>query len=127
MKAFLRNYRQSPRKVRLVADLVKGKTVGQALVLLDLNTKRANSAIRKLIVSAAANAKHNQKTEDKELFIKELRVDGGPVIKRSMPRARGSAFQILKRTSHVMLVLDEYVPRVKPARGGKAKTAAAKK
>lgn len=125
MKALLKNYRQSPRKVRLVADLVKGKTVGEALMLLSFNTKRANSAIRKLIASAAANAKHNQQVE-KELYIKDIRVDGGLVMKRSMPRARGSAFQILKRTSRVMVELDEYIPRQKHAKRSVSKIKEAK-
>ena len=121
MKAFLKNYRQSPRKVRLVADLVKGKRVNHALALLALNSKRANAPIAKLISSAAANAQHNGNTGDKELFIKDLRVDDGIVMKRAMPRARGSAFQILKRTSHITVELAEYRPKVVKAKAASKK------
>lgn len=106
MKAALTNYRQSPRKVRLVTDLVKGKSVDQAIALLTFSGKRAGDPIQKLIRSAAANAKANHKMEG-ELFIKEFRVDGGVTLKRSMPRARGSAFPIKKRQSHILLVLEE--------------------
>jgi large subunit ribosomal protein L22 len=106
MKAALTNYRQSPRKVRLVTDLVKGKSVEQAVALLTFSGKRAGDPIQKLIRSAVANAKENHKAEG-ELFIKEFRVDGGVTLKRSMPRARGSAFPIKKRQSHILLVLEE--------------------
>ena len=106
MKAVLTNYRQSPRKVRLVTDLVKGKSVEQAIALLTFSGKRAGDPIQKLIRSAIANAKTNNKAEG-ELFIKEFRVDGGVTLKRSMPRARGSAFPIKKRQSHILLVLGE--------------------
>lgn len=108
MKAILNNYRQSPRKMRLVADAVKGKTVAQAETLLSLMPKAATVPLRKLLRSAVANAKENQKvTETDNLVIKDFRVDPGAVLKRSMPRARGSAYQILKRTSKVTLILSE--------------------
>ena len=108
MKAILNNYRQSPRKMRLVVDAVKGKTVAQAQVLLSLMPKLATIPLRKLLASAVANAKENQKVVDpKALVIKDFRVDPGIVLKRSMPRAHGSAYQILKRTSKVTLVLGE--------------------
>jgi large subunit ribosomal protein L22 len=104
MKAVLKNYRQSPRKVRLLADLVRGKRVPQALQALSFMNKRASEPVTKLIQSAAANAK--QKGEDVEkLFIKSIAVDKGIVLKRFMPRARGSAAQILKRTSHIVVEL----------------------
>lgn len=107
MKAFLKNYRQSPRKVRLVTELVKGKSVPKALALLDLAGKRAGFPIKKLILSAAANAKENGKIEADKLIIKDIRVDKGVVLKRFMPRARGRAAGIKKRTSHVVVVLGE--------------------
>ncbi len=108
MKAILNNYRQSPRKMRLVADAVKGKTVAQARVLLSLMPKIATVPLRKLLESATSNAKENQKVTNAEsLVIKDFRVDQGVVLKRSMPRAHGSAYQILKRTSKVTLVLAE--------------------
>jgi large subunit ribosomal protein L22 len=108
MKAILNNYRQSPRKMRLVADAVKGKTVREARTLLSLMPKAATRPLLKLLESAVANAKENQKAvETEELRIADFRVDGGKVLKRSMPRARGSAYQILKRTSKVTLVLED--------------------
>ncbi|MCM2339029.1 MAG: 50S ribosomal protein L22 [Burkholderiales bacterium] len=106
MKAFLKNYRQAPRKVRLVAGLIKGKSVNQALAELDFLAKRAGFPMRKLLLSAVANAK--EMGVDKEnLFIKEVRVDKGIVMKRMMPAAMGTGHRINKRTSHVALLLAE--------------------
>jgi len=120
MKAFLKNYRQSPRKVRLVAGLVKGKRVEEAIVMLDFLAKRAGMPIKKLLLSAVANAK--QKGVEKEnLVIKELRVDKGIVMKRMMPAAMGSAHKINKRTSHITLVLAEKVIEVKKSKAVKKK------
>ncbi|OHA21516.1 MAG: 50S ribosomal protein L22 [Candidatus Taylorbacteria bacterium RIFCSPHIGHO2_01_FULL_51_15] len=108
MRAILNNYRQSPRKMRLVATAVKGKTVKEAEILLSLMPKTATVPLLKLLRSAVANAKENQKVTDSEgLMIEDFRVDAGVVLKRSMPRAHGSAYQILKRTSKVMLILGE--------------------
>lgn len=112
MKAFLKNYRQAPRKVRLAADLIKGKKVAEALIELDFLAKRAALPLKKLLVSAVANAKQSGR-EAENLFIKELRVDKGIVMKRMMPRAMGRASRINKRTSHVRLVLGEKVAPVK--------------
>ncbi|MDQ3075611.1 MAG: 50S ribosomal protein L22 [bacterium] len=115
MKAFLKNYRQSPRKVRLVSELVKGKNVDQAIVNLNFLAKRAGEPIKRLVLSAVANAKQLG-LEQADLFIKEITVDKGIVMKRMMPRAMGRGARINKRTSHVMLVLAERVkklPKVK--------------
>lgn len=106
MKAFLKNYRQSPRKVRLLADLVRGKKVNQALVMLDIAPKRASDAVIKLIKSAKANAIANDKANEDELFIKSIEVNKAPTLKRFRPRARGSASRINKRQSHLTVVLD---------------------
>jgi len=106
MKAFLKNYRQSPRKVRLVAGLVKGKKVTEALTELDFLAKRAGLPIKKLLLSAVSNAK-NMGTDIENLFIKELQVDKGVTLKRMMPAAMGSGHRINKRTSHLTLVLAE--------------------
>ena len=106
MKAFLKNYRQSPRKVRIVGDLLKGKRVADAFVHLNALPKRASGPITKLLGSAVANAKQGGVTEE-NLFIQNITVNKGIVLKRSMPRARGSASRINKRTSHVMLTLTE--------------------
>jgi large subunit ribosomal protein L22 len=121
MKAFLKNYRQSPRKVRLVANLIKGKNVAQAVAELDFLAKRAGTPIKKLLLSAVANAK-NMGVDAENLFIKELRVDKGIVMKRMMPAAMGSAHRINKRTSHLNLLLAERVAPIKAARKTKVKT-----
>ncbi|MDO8619820.1 MAG: 50S ribosomal protein L22 [bacterium] len=108
MKAILNNYRQSPRKMRLVVDAVRGKTVAEAQAMLALMPKVATIPLRKLLSSAISNAKENAKVTDTgALIIKDFRVDPGVVLKRSMPRAHGSAYQILKRTSKVTLLLAE--------------------
>ena len=112
MKAFLKNYRQSPRKVRLVAQLVKGKSVDEAVAELDFLAKRAGLPIKKLLLSAVANAKQAG-IEKENLFIKELRVDKGITMKRMLPAAMGSAHRINKRTSHLNLLLAEKVVAVK--------------
>lgn len=111
MKAFLKNYRQSPRKVRLVAGLLKGKNVDSALAELDFLVKRAGTPIKTLLLSAVANAKMQGK-ETADLFIKELRVDKGIVMKRMMPRAMGRGARINKRTSHITLVLADKMDKV---------------
>lgn len=116
--ATLSNYRQSPRKVRLVANLVRGKSVPLALTALEFLPKRAGDAVKDLIASAASNAKNLNISGD--LFIKEITVNGGVTLKRSMPRARGRAFPINKRTSHVKLILDTENPKNKKPTFAKA-------
>ena len=115
MKAFLKNHRQAPRKVRLVADLIKGKSVEEALTILDFLAKRAGLPIKKLLLSAVANAKATG-MEKENLFVKELRVDKGLVMKRMMPAAMGAAHPINKRMSHIFLALSE-----KPGKEKKSK------
>ncbi len=105
MKAYLKSYRQAPRKVRLVANLMKGKTAERALVELDVLPKRASGPMRKLLLSAIANAKENSKIELESLFVKEVRVDQGTIMKRFMPKSHGSASPFHKHTSHVMIEL----------------------
>jgi len=112
MKAFIKNYRQSPRKVRLVANLIKGKDVAQAVVELDFLAKRASMPIKKLLLSAVANAKQAG-IEMENLTVKELRVDKGVTMRRMMPAAMGSGHRINKRTSHLALSLSEKVVAVK--------------
>ena len=104
--AKLSGYRQAPRKVRLVAGLVRGKSVENAIVELNHRAKRAAPVFVKLIQSAVANAKA-QGMDVKTLIVSELRVDKGPVLKRSRPRAQGRAFPIHKHTSHIMISLSE--------------------
>ena len=118
MKAFLYNYRQSPRKVRLVAGLIRGKNVSQAIAELDYLAKRAGEPIKKLLLSAVANAKQIG-AESENLFIKEIRVDRGVVMKRMMPAAMGTGHRINKRTSHIALVLAEKADKVKKGKTAK--------
>ncbi len=126
MKAKLSNYRQSPRKVRLVTDLVKGKKVEDALVQLSFLPKRASLPVEKLVRSAVANAQTKGK-DIANLVISNIEVNEGAVLKRIMPRARGSASRINKRTSHVTVSLSE-VEEKKPKKTAKAvKAKAAKK
>jgi large subunit ribosomal protein L22 len=122
--ASLKNYRQSPRKMRGVANLVRGKSVAEAANMLAFLPKKATGPIGALLQSAVANAKNNFNIESAGLFIKELRIDAGIVLKRSMPRARGSASRIHKRTSHVLLTLAPIAE--KPAKIKRGMKAAAK-
>jgi len=123
--AKLSNYRQSPRKVRLVAEYVKGKAVGDALARLALLPKRAADPVMKLVASAVANAKTAGYNEA-DLKVLNLTVDEGAILYRRMPRARGRAAPIRKRTSHLKVTL--LAPdAVKPAEEKKAKKAPAKK
>lgn len=105
MKASLKNYRQSPRKVRLVADLVRGKNVSQALTELKFLPKRASEVMIKLVSSAIANAENNFKVSADDLVVKEIEVNEGITLKRYRPRARGVAKRINKRTSNVNVLL----------------------
>jgi len=117
IKAELNKYRQAPRKVRLLADLIRGKKADEAIALVSFSGKRAAEPMVKLIKSAIANATHNFKLPADSLFVKSVRVDGGFVMKRGMPRAFGRSFLIKKRTSHVLLELEskEPVKAEKPA------------
>jgi large subunit ribosomal protein L22 len=107
MKAILKNYRQAPRKVRLITTLIKGKPVNRALVELDNLVKRGSTPVKKVLLSAIANAVKNNGKVKENLFVREARVDDGLVMKRMMPRARGQGKSILKRTSHIMITLGE--------------------
>jgi large subunit ribosomal protein L22 len=104
MKAILKNYRQSPRKVRLLADLVRGKKIQTAIDLLAFADKRAAEPFAKVIRSAEANAK-GAGADVTKLIIKNVSVNKGTVLKRFMPRARGSASAIRKRNSHIAVEL----------------------
>ncbi len=105
-KAELKNYRQAPRKVRLVANLVKGKKVEEALDILTFAAKRAGLPLKKLLASAHANA-----GKAPNLIVKEIRVDAGPTLYRRRPRSRGMANPIRKRTSTVRVLLTEGMVR----------------
>ena len=105
--AKLRYLRITPRKVRLVADLIRGKKVSQALNFLEFLPKRAALPFSKLLRQAIANAKHNFQLDESNLYISKILVDEGPKLKRWMPKARGQADEIYKRTSHITLILNE--------------------
>lgn len=106
MKAILKNYRQSPRKVRLVAKSIRGKTAAQASMILDFMPKRAADPIKKLIDSAVANARVNNGIDVADLIVKNIEINQGVTLKRYRPRARGSAYRINKRTSHIVVTLE---------------------
>ena len=106
VSAELKNYRQSPRKVRLVADTVKGKSVEQALTMLTFMPKAAALPLKKLIASALANAK-NLSMPTEKLVVKEMSVNAGAILYRRQPRSRGMANPIRKRVSRVKVVLGE--------------------
>ena len=117
MKAYLKNYRQSPRKVRLVADLIRGKSVADAESALTFMTKRATGMFHKLLASAVANAEHNFKVGSDALYVSAVSVTKGPTLKRIRPVSRGRAHRINKRTSIVTMVLSQGKPvRVKKTR-----------
>jgi large subunit ribosomal protein L22 len=103
--ASLKNYRIAPRKVRIVADMIRGKDVEMARVILEGAMKKAKHPLLGLLDSAIANAKNNFKMDATLLKVGEIRVDQGYVLRRSIPMSRGSAFPIKKETSHVLLVL----------------------
>jgi len=121
--ASLSNFRIAPRKMRLVASLIKGKSVTDASNILSVTTKHSSEPLLKLLNSALANAK-NLGISTEGLFVKECRVDGGVTMKRHMPGSRGTAFAIRKKTSHVALVLAPKV--VKSAVSEKAEKSAPK-
>lgn len=107
VSAKLRYLKISPRKVRLVADIIRGLPVEEAEAQLLLSGKRASADILKLLKSAVANAKHNYQIDASKLYIKKIKVDKAPVLKRWMPRASGSVSMIQKRMSHVVIELGE--------------------
>lgn len=106
-KAIAKTVRIAPRKVRLVVDLVRGKDVKNAQDILKFTPRGASQAVLKVLNSAKANAVNNNKMDEKKLFVKEIFVDEGPTLKRYLPRAKGSANSLLKRTSHITVVLGE--------------------
>ena len=108
-KASLRYLRITPRKVRIVADLIRGKNVSQALAQLAFVEKRAAEPLAKLLRSAVANADQAAKgnLDVDQLRVKELMVDQGPSLRRYMPRAMGRAFKVLKKTSHISLTVSD--------------------
>ncbi|MGM0596851.1 MAG: 50S ribosomal protein L22 [Myxococcota bacterium] len=105
-RASLNNVRIAPRKARIIANMIRGKDVEEALSLLAFTNKRAAKLIKKLLMSATYNAEEYFDFEPEESYIKTIYVDEGPVMKWRRPRARGRAFRINKRTSHITIKLD---------------------
>ena len=107
VKATAKTVRFSPRKVRYTLDLIRGKNVDEALDILTFLTSGPSDIVKKVVKSAAANAKNNHYLDETKLYIKECYADAGFVLKRYMPRAKGSASSINKRTSHITVVVCE--------------------
>jgi large subunit ribosomal protein L22 len=116
VSAKLKNLRVSPRKTRLVADLVRGKNIDVARAQLQFSTKKTSDHILTLLNSAVANAKNNFNLDEKNLYIQNIIVEDGPILKRWTPRAQGRASAIHKRTCSVIVTLDE----IQVKEGGKS-------
>lgn len=107
VKASLKYARVGEQKARLVADLVRGKNVGEAVKTLTFLNKKSAEMIKKLIESAVANADYKKSIDLDKLYVKSICVDQGPTLKRFRPRAQGRAYGVKKKTSHINVVLDE--------------------
>ena len=107
VQAHLRNLRISPRKVRLIADVIRGMNIDNAKIQLEFINKKSSQPILKLLNSAIANAKHNFNLNENNLYVSKIFVNEGATLKRWIPRAMGRASSINKRTSHITVVLDE--------------------
>jgi len=105
-QAILRNVRLSPRKARLVVDMVRGKGIQEAMNILQFSPQKTAPILSKLLKSAVANAEQKGVSDVDTLFVKTVMVDQGPVLRRFMPRAQGRASRIRKPTSHITVVLD---------------------
>ena len=108
-RAILRYARISSRKVKIVADLIRGKNVNEALAIVKITPKASSEIIEKLLKSAIANAENNHHMKMENLYVAEIYANQGPTLKRIRPAAKGSAVRIRKRTSHITIVLKERV------------------
>jgi large subunit ribosomal protein L22 len=106
-RAHARHIRISPRKVKIVTDLIRGKDLSEALNILTFTPKAASKPVEKLVRSAAANAENNHDMNLENLYIAEIQANQGPTLKRFRARAQGRGTQILKRSSHISVVLKE--------------------
>ena len=106
-KAYLRYARISPRKVQIVLDLIRNQDAEKAMAILKHTPKAASELLVKLLASAIANAENNHNMDKTKLYVSECFVGPGPIMKRIRPRAQGRAFRVLKRSSHITLVLKE--------------------
>ena len=106
-KAIVRNVRMTPRKMKLLCDLIRGKDAYTAMAIVENTPKAASEFLYKLVKSAAANAENNHNMDKNSLYVAECFVTPGPTLKRIRPRAQGRAYRVLKRTSHITVVLKE--------------------
>ena len=106
-KAIAKTVRITPRKARLVVDLIRGKNLAEAAAILRLTPRGASTVVEKVLKSAAANAVNNNGSDQSKLYVKACYVNEGPTLKRYLPRAKGSADSLFKRTCHITVVLDE--------------------
>ncbi len=105
-RAVLKGFRESPRRVRMVADMIRGKRVGDALSILRFQQRKAAKMLTKVLNSAIANATENDKADADNLVVAKVNIDGGQIQKRWMPRSMGRANRLNRRTSHVTVVVD---------------------
>ena len=126
IKVSLNNLRVAPRKSRDVIDLIRNKTASQARDILAFTVKRSAEPVLKLLQSAISSAVHDFKLEESQLYVAGVMVDEGPKLKRSFPMSRGRAYPIMKRTSHITLILSD-IPNSKSQIPNKSKKSKAKK
>ena len=106
-RAVSRHLRIGPQKARLVVDMIRGKSVGEALMILDFIPKKAARLVTKTLKSVIANAENTQRVDIDRLYVRRVTVDGGATLKRFLPRAHGRATSIRKRSSHITILVDE--------------------
>lgn len=107
VKATAKYIRIAPRKIRIVMNLIRGKSIREAFAILKFTPKVGSEVIEKVLHSAVANAEHNNDMDVEKMFVSSCSVDQGPTLKRIHPRSRGQAFKILKRSSHVTVAVSE--------------------
>jgi large subunit ribosomal protein L22 len=125
--AVARYVHMSPTKARRVIDLVRGKSVTEALDILRWAPQEASDAVAKVIASAAANAQNNNGLDPATLVVATIHADGGPTAKRIRPRAQGRAFRIRKRTSHITVIVESRPPRKSGQQGASASASRARR
>ena len=106
-RAIVRNVRMTPRKIKLICDLIRGKDVGTAMAILMQTPKAASEPLIKLLKSAVANAENNFSMDTSKLYVSEVYATSGPILKRMIPASKGRGYRINKRTSHVTLAVAE--------------------
>ena len=107
VKATAKYIRIAPRKIRIVMNLIRGKSIREAFAILKFTPKVGSEVIEKVLRSAVANAEHNNDMDVEKMFVSSCSVDQGPTLKRIHPRSRGQAFKIVKRSSHVTVAVSE--------------------